>query len=76
MSLEPERAALDPLHHVVGHDPVQQLDTVQIDAAHGMTFLDAEPQLREYRALFSAMEGTALSEVKSRDFIRRITQQL
>jgi hypothetical protein len=28
------------------------------------------------RALFSAMEGTALSEAKSRDFIRSITQQL
>jgi hypothetical protein len=41
-----------------------------------MTFLDAEPQLREYRALFNAMEGTALSEAKSRDFIRSIAQQL
>jgi hypothetical protein len=26
ISLEPERAALDPLHHVVGHDPLRGPD--------------------------------------------------
>ncbi|MFJ9380765.1 hypothetical protein [Streptomyces sp. NPDC101455] len=31
MSLEPERAALDPLHHVVGHDHVNRAKRIKRD---------------------------------------------
>lgn len=56
--------------------PVPQLDTVQVDAAHGSIFLDAGPQLKKYRALFDRIEGSALSAVESREFIERIARDI
>ncbi|MEE1939587.1 helix-turn-helix transcriptional regulator [Streptomyces sp. TRM 70361] len=56
--------------------PVPQLDTVQLDSAHGAVFLDAEAQLNAYRQLLFAMEKRALGVKKSRDLIRDIANQL
>lgn len=56
--------------------PVPQLDTVQLDTAHGGEFLDAELRLKQYRARYDRVAATALSPSASRDFISRITQEL
>ncbi|MGW0565463.1 helix-turn-helix domain-containing protein [Streptomyces sp. NPDC003016] len=58
------------------HGPVAQLDTVQLDQAHGMAFIDAEAQLKQYRLLFDRLEATALGETESRDFIHSIANNL
>ncbi|MDQ0991227.1 helix-turn-helix transcriptional regulator [Streptomyces sp. V3I7] len=56
--------------------PVPELDTVQLDTAHGSMFLDAAPQLDKYRALFDKIEGASLTAAESRDLILRIAQEL
>ncbi|MDH6132365.1 transcriptional regulator with XRE-family HTH domain [Kitasatospora sp. MAA4] len=56
--------------------PVPQLDTVQVDRAHGPEFLDAEGQLSKYRAQLDRLEELSLSPERSRDFIREIARQL
>ncbi len=55
---------------------VPELDTVQLDAAHGSIFVDAAPQMQKYRALYEKIEGAALSAAASRDFIHRIAQDM
>ncbi len=55
---------------------VPQLDTVQLDTHHGCEFLDAEAQLKKYRAVVDHMEASALSPEESRDLIHRIAQEL
>ncbi|MBP0458418.1 helix-turn-helix domain-containing protein [Streptomyces montanisoli] len=55
---------------------VPQLDTVQVDSSHGPAFLHAEGQLAKYRAQLDLLEELALSPESSRDFIRKIEQQL
>ncbi|CAL9482223.1 helix-turn-helix domain-containing protein [Streptomyces sp. enrichment culture] len=56
---------------------VPQLDTAQLDSHHGACeFLDAEAQLRKYRAVLDRMESCALDPVKSRDFIHQRIQDL
>ncbi|MDG4858570.1 helix-turn-helix transcriptional regulator [Streptomyces sp. T-3] len=55
---------------------VPQLDTVLLDTAHGGMFVDAEAQLARYRRVINSVEGAALGVVESRDFIRRLAQQL
>ncbi|MER5616739.1 DUF5753 domain-containing protein [Streptomyces sp. NPDC002215] len=55
---------------------VPELDTVHLDQSHGLAFLDAETQLRNYRTLFSRIEGAALSSQDTRDLIHHISQQL
>ncbi|MFE7115095.1 DUF5753 domain-containing protein [Streptomyces sp. NPDC057654] len=55
---------------------VPQLDTVQLDAAHGSTFLDAEPQLKRYRARLDRVGCSALDPERSRELIRRIAQEM
>lgn len=62
-----------PVMYVGG--PVPQLDTVQLDALHGVLFLDTEAQLTWYRSLFDRMTDMALTVEASRDFIRRTAQQ-
>jgi transcriptional regulator with XRE-family HTH domain len=62
-----------PLMYVGGTVP--QLDTVQLDALHGILFLDAEAQLKWYRNLLDRMEEMSLTVEESRDFIRRAAQQ-
>ncbi|MFC0600098.1 helix-turn-helix domain-containing protein [Streptomyces palmae] len=56
--------------------PVPALDTVQIEAAHGVSFLDADAHLRRYRSTFETLASSALSEHESRDLIHAIAQEL
>jgi hypothetical protein len=51
-------------------------DTVQIEAGHGIRFLDAESHLKNYRTLFDRVEGVALSDAESRDFILGVAHEL
>lgn len=63
-----------PLQYVGGVVPL--LDTAQIDTPHGAEFIDAPAQLNRYRARLERVEGAALPQDASLDFIRRIAQQL
>ncbi|MCT2592637.1 helix-turn-helix domain-containing protein [Streptomyces sp. N2-109] len=56
--------------------PVPQLDTVQIDSAQSVSFLDADAQLKKFRAIFSLVDAGALDRQKSRDLIRSIAHGL
>lgn len=56
--------------------PVPQLDTVQLDQAHGVAFLDSDAELSRYRMLFDRLETSALAEPESRDLIRSIAKDL
>lgn len=58
------------------HGPVPQLDTVYLDQAHGLAFLDADAQLHKYRTLFDRIEGVALSQAKTQDLIHNLMQEL
>lgn len=55
---------------------VEQLDTVQLDSAHGPEFTYSEAQLAKYRSHLQWMEQHALSVDASRDFIHAIARQL
>ncbi|MFF7533196.1 helix-turn-helix domain-containing protein [Streptomyces bobili] len=55
---------------------VPQLDTVQLDALHGVLFLDAEAQLAWYRLLLDRMRDMALTVEASQDFIHRLARQI
>lgn len=56
--------------------PVPQLDTAQIDTAHGGMLLDATAQLNRYRTRLDRIDRTALDPAESRDLIHRIAQEL
>ncbi|MFH8286224.1 helix-turn-helix domain-containing protein [Streptomyces antibioticus] len=56
--------------------PVRQLDTVQLDSAHGPVFTDAETQLTKYRAHLDWMDEAALPTAASRDLILAIAREL
>ncbi|MBZ9643393.1 helix-turn-helix transcriptional regulator [Streptomyces sp. PSKA30] len=56
--------------------PVPQLDTVELDSAHGPEFLHGQSQLDKYRSHLNWMETASLSSADSRDFIRRIATDL
>ena len=53
---------------------VPQLDTAQLDAAHGPVFLDAQSQLANHRGVLDRTAEAALSAEESRDFVRGIAQ--
>lgn len=55
---------------------VPQLDTVQLDSAHGPEFIHAEAQLATYRAHLEWMEEASLPPKQSRDFIHAIARHL
>ncbi|MFI0712103.1 helix-turn-helix domain-containing protein [Streptomyces inhibens] len=55
---------------------VPQLDTVQLDSAHGPEFTHAEAQLAKYRAHLGWMDDASLSAGASRDFICKIARSL
>ncbi|MFJ7996787.1 helix-turn-helix domain-containing protein [Streptomyces sp. NPDC096310] len=55
---------------------VPSLDTVQLDATHGVHFLDSPTQLRNYRNLLDRMKAKALSPGESRDFIRTVAAHM
>ncbi|MFI1365751.1 helix-turn-helix domain-containing protein [Streptomyces griseochromogenes] len=57
-----------------GHVP--QLDTVQLDSAHGPEFTGAEAQLTKYRAHLAWMDNAALPTATSRDLIHNATREL
>jgi transcriptional regulator with XRE-family HTH domain len=52
---------------------VPQLDTVQLDSAHGPEFTHAPAQLDKYRSQLDWMENASLSVSESRDFILALT---
>jgi transcriptional regulator with XRE-family HTH domain len=56
--------------------PGPELDTVQLDAAHDRTLLDAEAQIRRHRNLFRKVANSSLGMAASRDFIYRIAREL
>ncbi|MCF3144179.1 helix-turn-helix domain-containing protein [Streptomyces platensis] len=58
------------------HGVVPQLDTVQLDSAHGPDFTHADAQLAKYRAHLGWMDDASLSTSASRDFIRKIARSL
>ncbi|MFJ5119338.1 helix-turn-helix domain-containing protein [Kitasatospora sp. NPDC088548] len=55
---------------------VSELDTVQLDVAHGVLFFDAPADLAKHRAIFNRMDSIALSDEESRDFIRFIKKEV
>jgi transcriptional regulator with XRE-family HTH domain len=55
---------------------VGQLDTAQVDTAHGAEFVHAEAQLAKYRAHLAWMDEHCLNPSKSRDVITAIARQL
>ncbi|MFE9763585.1 helix-turn-helix domain-containing protein [Streptomyces sp. NPDC005808] len=55
---------------------VPQLDTVQLDSAHGGEFTHADAQLAKYRAHMDWWHSHTLSPERSRDLIHAIAQQL
>lgn len=58
------------------HGAVPQLDTVQLDSAHGSLFLDAELPLENYRHLLDRLNRVAFGPVESRQFIHDIAREL
>jgi transcriptional regulator with XRE-family HTH domain len=58
------------------HGPVPHLDTVYLDQAHGLAFLDAEAQLHKYRTLFDRIGAVALAPEKARDLIHKVMGEL
>jgi transcriptional regulator with XRE-family HTH domain len=55
---------------------VPQLDTAQVDSAHGPNFLHTEPHLSKYRAHLEWMDKECLSASASRDFIHSVVREL
>ncbi|MFJ9582978.1 Scr1 family TA system antitoxin-like transcriptional regulator [Streptomyces acidicola] len=58
------------------HGPVRQLDTVQIDTAHGGELIDSPATLERYGLLLDRMSAAALDPAKSRDLIAHLTKDL
>ncbi|MFE4967871.1 helix-turn-helix domain-containing protein [Streptomyces sp. NPDC056660] len=56
--------------------PVPQLDTVELDSAHGPEFTHGQSQLDKYRAHLDWMEAASLSPEASREFIQAIAHNL
>lgn len=63
-----------PIYYV--HGPAPQLDTVQLDQAHGIVLLDAEAQLHKYRQVLARLESLALGAAESRDLVHNIAKNL
>ncbi|TDC70602.1 helix-turn-helix domain-containing protein [Streptomyces hainanensis] len=55
---------------------VPQLDTAQLDSAHGPDFMHTEPQLDKYRAHLAWMDEACLTPAVSRDVIHSIVRDL
>lgn len=56
--------------------PVPQLDTVQLDQAHGPLFQDDADELTRYREILHRLESMALKPADSRDLIHNIARTL
>ncbi|MGW1032334.1 Scr1 family TA system antitoxin-like transcriptional regulator [Streptomyces antibioticus] len=61
---------------IYAEGPVPQLDTVELDSAHGPEFLHGQSQLDKYRSHLDWMESASLSPADSRDFMHRIAGEL
>lgn len=57
------------------HGVVPQLDTAQLDSAHGPDFMHADAQLTKYRAHLDWLEHASLGASESRDFVHAISGQ-
>lgn len=55
---------------------VPQLDTAELDSAHGPEFLHGPSQLDKYRAHLDWMETASLSSTASRNFMRSLASDL
>lgn len=55
---------------------VPQLDTVELDSAHGPEFTHAQAQLEKYRTHLDWMKAAALTAAESRDLINDIARHL
>ncbi|MGA5818273.1 helix-turn-helix domain-containing protein [Kitasatospora sp. NPDC094028] len=56
--------------------PVPELDTVEVDVSQGALFFDSPANLAKHRTIFSSLDTNALSEERSRDFIRTIMKEM
>ncbi|MGW1073899.1 helix-turn-helix domain-containing protein [Streptomyces sp. NPDC002537] len=56
------------------YGPVTQLDSVQVDTAHGGEAIHTAARMERYRLTLDRMQGVALQAGPSRDLIHRITQ--
>ncbi|MER7725186.1 DUF5753 domain-containing protein [Streptomyces sp. NPDC096323] len=72
------RGAFPGAGHAIlyAHGVVPQLDTVQLDSAHGPDFMHAEGQLTKYRAHLDWLEHASLGPAESRDFVHAISAQM
>ncbi|MEV2215987.1 helix-turn-helix transcriptional regulator [Streptomyces sp. NPDC050997] len=73
-----EAGAFPGAGHAVlyAHGAVPQLDTVQLDSAHGGEFTHSEAQLAKYRAHMDWWHTHTLSPKDSRELIHSIARQL
>jgi hypothetical protein len=73
-----EAGAFPGAGHAVlyAHGAVAQLDTVQLDSAHGGEFTHSEAQLAKYRAHLDWWHAHTLASKESRDLIHSIARQL
>ncbi|GGZ19834.1 transcriptional regulator [Streptomyces olivaceoviridis] len=73
-----EAGAFPGAGHAVlyAHGAVPQLDTVQLDSAHGGEFTHSEAQLDKYRAHMDWWHAHTLSPDDSRELIHAIARQL
>lgn len=76
--LTTEAGAFPGAGHAVlyAHGPVPQLDTVQLDSAHGGEFTHSEAQLAKYQAHMDWWHTHTLSPKDSRDLINSVARQL
>lgn len=56
--------------------PVEQLDTVHLDAVHGGVLLTEVPELEQHRELYRRVGEHALRPADSRSFIRKVAQEM
>ncbi|THA65343.1 DNA-binding protein [Streptomyces sp. A0958] len=57
------------------HGAVPQLDTVQLDSAHGPEFMHAQGRLTKCRAHLDWLEAASLDPAGSRDFIHAVSDR-
>lgn len=72
------RGAFPGAGHAIlyAHGVVPQLDTVQLDSAHGPDFMHAVNQLTKYRAHLDWLEHASLGPVESRDFVHAVSNHM
>ncbi|MFG2846130.1 helix-turn-helix domain-containing protein [Kitasatospora sp. NPDC048296] len=56
--------------------PVPELATLQMDTAVGCLFFDSQASMARHQGVFELLDSSALSEAKSREFIRSIGDEM